>query len=228
MLRQPTEFVAPEFTTWRDEQRAWREGIAFYDQSFHMTTTYLRGAEAQRPWLPATSEEATWALGGSFNAPKIEDYYFTSRELGYGNLIKFDHDFVGREALERTAGDDHRRKVTLVWDPADVARVVESYMRPEELPALYMEFPRATYATWQYDAVDNDQGRTIGASTYTGVSWNERAMLSLAVVEPEYAKPGTRVSVTWGEPDGGAKSPWLEPHRQMEIGATVAPAPLGK
>ena len=49
MLRQPTEFVAPEFTTWRDEQRAWREGIAFYDQSFHMTTTYLRGAEAQRP-----------------------------------------------------------------------------------------------------------------------------------------------------------------------------------
>ena len=48
VLRQPTEFVAPEFTTWRDEQRAWREGIAFYDQSFHMTTTYLRGPDAQR------------------------------------------------------------------------------------------------------------------------------------------------------------------------------------
>ena len=48
VLRQPTEFVAPEFTTWRDEQRAWREGIAFYDQSFHMTTTYLRGPDAQK------------------------------------------------------------------------------------------------------------------------------------------------------------------------------------
>ena len=48
VLRQPSEFVAPEFTTWRDEQRAWREGIAFYDQSFHMTTTYLRGPDAQR------------------------------------------------------------------------------------------------------------------------------------------------------------------------------------
>ena len=44
-VRQPSEFVAPEFTTWRDEQRAWREGIAFYDQSFHMTTTYLRGPD---------------------------------------------------------------------------------------------------------------------------------------------------------------------------------------
>ena len=48
VLRQPPEFVAPEFTTWRDEQRPWREGIAFYDQSFHMTTTYVRGKDAQR------------------------------------------------------------------------------------------------------------------------------------------------------------------------------------
>jgi vanillate/3-O-methylgallate O-demethylase len=182
-----------------------------------------------REWLPATSSEATWGLGGSFYSPDIQDYYFTPWELGYGNVVKFDHEFVGREALEGTAGDDHRRKVTLVWDPADVARVVESYMRPEETPALYIEFPRATYATWQYDAVHDDQGRTVGASTYTGFSWNERAMLSLAVVEPEYAEPGTRVSVLWGEPEGGAKSqPWLEPHRQVEIGATVAPAPIGK
>ncbi len=116
-----------------------------------------------------------------------------------------------------------------MWDPADVARVVESYMRPEETPPLYIEFPRATYATWQYDEVHDAQGRTMGVSTYTGFSWNERAMLSLAVVEPEYAEPGTRVSVVWGEPEGGAKSqPWLELHRQVEIGATVAPAPIGK
>jgi hypothetical protein len=54
-------------------------------------------------------------------------------------------------------------------------------------------------------------------------------MLSLAVVQPEHAEPGTRISVLWGEPEGGAKShPWLEPHRQVEIGATVAPAPIGK
>ena len=94
-----------------------------------------------REWLPATSSEATWGLGGSFYSPDIQDYYFTPRELGYGNVVKFDHDFVGREALERTAGDDHRRKVTLVWDPADVARVVESYMRPEETPGALHRVP---------------------------------------------------------------------------------------
>jgi vanillate/3-O-methylgallate O-demethylase len=427
VLRQPTEFVSPEFTTWRDEQRAWREGIAFYDQSFHMTTTYLRGPDALkvlshlavnsfetfgvdrsrhfvccspegyvigdgilyclapdemalvgraaghnwvrytaetggydveieadeifshntanrrtvyryqvegpdsmalveeliggplpeaprshilnvtiaghqvqamrhtmagnagaefwgpwdegpavkeailkagerhnlrrvgslayftnalelgwiprpvpaifsgeemrpfREWLPATAPEATWAIGGSLNAPNIEDYYFTPWELGYGNVVKFDHDFVGREALEKSAGDDHRKKVTLVWDPADTAAVFESYMKPDELPGLYLELPRATYATWQYDAVHDGQGRTVGASTYTGFIWNERSMLSLAIIDPELAEPGTKVSVIWGEPDGGAKSqPWLDPHRQMEIKATVAPAPIGK
>ena len=47
VLRQPPEFVAPEFTTWRDEQMAWRDGVALYNQSFHMTTTYLRGPDAQ-------------------------------------------------------------------------------------------------------------------------------------------------------------------------------------
>ena len=58
-------------------------------------------------------------------------------------------------------------------------------------------------------------------STYTGFSWNERSMLSLAVLEPEFATPGTQVSVVWGEPEGGAKSfPWLDPHRQIEIKAT--------
>ncbi|MEE8406257.1 MAG: aminomethyl transferase family protein, partial [Acidimicrobiia bacterium] len=28
--------VAPEFSNWRDEQRAWREAAVLYDQSHHM------------------------------------------------------------------------------------------------------------------------------------------------------------------------------------------------
>ena len=83
--------------------------------------------------------------------------------------------------------------MTLVWDAEDVGAVVESYMQPDQLPGLYLELPRATYATWQFDAVHDEHGNTVGASTYTGFIWNERAMLSLAVVEPQYAEPGTRV-----------------------------------
>ena len=51
-------------------------------------------------------------------------------------------------------------------------------------------------------------------------------MLSLAVVDNEHAKPGTEVSLVWGEEGGGTTKPTVERHEQAEIRATVAPAPL--
>ena len=38
--------VAAEFTNWRDEQVAWRETCALFDQSHHMTDLYIEGPEA--------------------------------------------------------------------------------------------------------------------------------------------------------------------------------------
>ncbi len=35
--------VAPEFTNWRDEQRAWNTTVALMDQSHHMTQLFLGG-----------------------------------------------------------------------------------------------------------------------------------------------------------------------------------------
>ena len=37
--------VAPEFTNWRDEQRAWNTTVALMDQSHHMTQLFLHGAD---------------------------------------------------------------------------------------------------------------------------------------------------------------------------------------
>jgi vanillate/3-O-methylgallate O-demethylase len=179
-----------------------------------------------REWLPATSGEATWSLGGSFYSPNVEDYYLTPWELGYGHLVHLDHEFVGREALARMASQPHRRKVTLVWGAEDVAEVFTSFLR-SGLPARYLDLPLPTYSVWQYDAVLDERETLVGISTYVAYSWNERALLSLAVVSAEFAEPGKRVTVVWGEPEGGAKSrPWLEPHRQVRIRATVAPAPI--
>jgi vanillate/3-O-methylgallate O-demethylase len=181
-----------------------------------------------REWLPANAPEATWGLGGSYSAPNIEDYYFTPWELGYGNVIKFDHDFVGRAALEKSAGDNHRQKVTLVWNPADVAKIIEGYMTPG-LPPMYLEFPRATYASWLFDTVHDGKGNAVGLSTYPTFLWTERSMVSLGILDPEHAAIGTELTLVWGEPDNGARShKWLEPHRQIEVRATVAVAPIGQ
>ena len=54
-----------------------------------------------REWLPASGYEGTGSIGGSFVSTNIEDYYLTPYELGYGPFVKFDHDFIGREALEK-------------------------------------------------------------------------------------------------------------------------------
>src|SRR5215203_6474380 len=38
--------VRSEFTNWRDEQRAWRQTCALFDQSHHMTDLYVEGPDA--------------------------------------------------------------------------------------------------------------------------------------------------------------------------------------
>ncbi|GLS40050.1 hypothetical protein GCM10010869_56470 [Mesorhizobium tianshanense] len=35
--------IPPEFTNWRDEVRAWKDGCALLEQSYHMTELHLRG-----------------------------------------------------------------------------------------------------------------------------------------------------------------------------------------
>ncbi|HEY7693302.1 MAG TPA: hypothetical protein VH816_13275, partial [Gaiellaceae bacterium] len=63
-----------------------------------------------REWLPANGYEATGSLGGSYYAESIEDYYLTPHDLGYWPFVRFDHEFVGREALEKIAESPRRKK----------------------------------------------------------------------------------------------------------------------
>jgi vanillate/3-O-methylgallate O-demethylase len=72
-----------------------------------------------REWLGADSYEATNALAGSFVSDRIEDYYLNPWELGYGSFVKFDHDFVGRDALAAIDPETQRRMISLAWDPDD-------------------------------------------------------------------------------------------------------------
>ncbi|MBX5467047.1 MAG: aminomethyl transferase family protein [Firmicutes bacterium] len=180
-----------------------------------------------REWLPATSYEGGGSLGGSFFSRNIEDYYLTPWDLGYDHILKFDHDFFGREALEAKAKEPHRQKVTLAWNSEDVAKVMASWFGPGP-NGKYIDLPLSQYATWMYDKVLNGKGEMVGISTFCGYSWNERKMLSLAIMNPEYAQPGTEVVLVWGEEGGGSRKPSVEPHTQMQIRATVGPVPYAE
>jgi syringate O-demethylase len=179
--------------------------------------------KAYREWLPATGYEGSASIGGSFLSEDIEDYYFTPWDLGYGSYVVFDHDFVGREALREMADDDHRQKVTLALDDEDVTRTIGTMFQKGER-AKFMDWPSAVYSMHQFDRVTVD-GETVGVSTWIGYSANEGKMLTLAVLDAEYAEPGTGVILVWGEEDGGTGKSTVERHVQVEIGAVVCPVP---
>jgi len=186
------------------------------------------GLADYRKWLPADSWEARGQLGGSLLLPNIAQYYVTPWDLGADRLLKFDHDFIGRKALEEMASrGGHRRKVTLVWNRDDIQRINGSLLEPG-LPFKYLEMPKSSFAFQQYDKVATPDGRLVGFSGFVGYTVNEAKFLSVAVVDADQAEPGTEVVVTWGEPDGGSRKPIVERHRQTTVRATVAPNPYAR
>jgi len=176
-----------------------------------------------REWLTDEHIETIASLGGSFESDDITDYYMTPQELGYDRLVDFDHEFVGRDALRGMDPENQRTKVSLVWNDEDVADVLGSIVSDGE-PAKYMDLPNLWYFSFQYDQVLGDD-EPVGVSKYCTYSHNIRSVASLAVVDREYAEPGTEVSLLWGLSDGGAGTPLAETHVQTEIRATVQPAP---
>jgi syringate O-demethylase len=179
-----------------------------------------------REWLKANAYETTAPLGGSFHSDNIEDYYFTPFELDYGRIIGFDHDFIGRAALERMKADgtaEKKKKVTLVWNGDDVGKAYASMFQPG-VGAKHIALPMSLYDTFHADRIEAN-GKTVGISTWVGYSANERAMLSLATIDTEFAKPGTEVTLYWGEDKPSSKLQ-VEDHVQVKIRATVQPAPL--
>jgi vanillate/3-O-methylgallate O-demethylase len=177
-----------------------------------------------REWLPATSYEATQALAGSFVTSDIEDYYTNPWELGYGPFVKFDHDFIGREALEALNPDEQRKKVTLAWNAEDVADIFASLVDVEGPGYQVFDLPNANYGSSNFDAVQDADGTTVGVSMFAGYSANERRALSLATIDPDIPA-GTELTLIWGEPNGGSTKANVEPHLQKEVRVIVSPVP---
>ena len=185
------------------------------------------GTKAYREWLTEDSYEAKASIGGSFYSDKIEDYYFTPWDAGYGHILKFDHDFIGKEALEEKAkAEAPRTKVTLALNDDDVLKTI-SGMYGKGDHAKFMDWPSAVYSMHPFDEVKAD-GKIVGVSTWIGYSSNEGKWLTLAVLDQDHAGPGHEVTLTWGEKDGGSRKPTVERHVQTQIKAIVSPVPYSE
>lgn len=180
------------------------------------TAESLRG---YREWLPDTALEnaAVGLAAGSFVPESIEDYYVTPWDHGYGHVIRYDHDFIGRAALERLAEDPPRQKVWLLWNESDTERVlVDSELGSVDAPKL-LPFPAN---------VSRDQiligDRRVGVTQLVGYTVNIGRWVSVGSIESSHAVEGEEVDVLWGDSDGGVSNPLVPEHTQRRIRATVS------
>ncbi|WP_032405605.1 aminomethyltransferase family protein [Rhodococcoides fascians] len=164
-----------------------------------------------RSSMPSFAQPAY--IAGSFDGSDISQYYRSPVELGWARNINFDHDFLGRQALEAEKAAPARVIRSLVWNADDVQDVFSSLFRPGE-NYTYMEMPRDQRGFMWADEVTKG-GDLVGVATSRGYSYYFRQMLSLVTIDVEHSEPGTEVTVHWGKPGGPQKA----------IRATVAPAP---
>lgn len=181
--------------------------------------------KAYREWLPASSYEAVCSIGGSFVPTDISEYYLRPSEAGYGHLVKYDHEFIGKEALQACDPSALRRKITYEWNADDVAKVTRSLMGlgPQ---FKYIDFPMAVYSSHDYDRVLVN-GQQAGFSMFAGYNFNLREMLSIGIADPGVVL-GQEVDLIWGEPDGGSRKTTVERHVQTTIRAIVREAPYSR
>jgi vanillate/3-O-methylgallate O-demethylase len=192
---------------------------------FGLQVPAIYTGETMRPfreWMIEYSFEGMASLGGSFASENIDDYYMTPWDLGFGRLIGFDHDFVGRPALEKMAAKPPRRqKVWLRWDDEDVARVLASSLLGKGPRPQMLGVPYSVYATFPYDSLLIGD-KVVGISAMCGYSVNVGGWSSLGVIDAAHAVDGARVELIWGDADTSLRPLATEKHVQTKVKATVS------
>lgn len=146
----------------------------------------------------------------------IKDYFRNPIEVDWAHMVNFDHDFVGKAALEKVVANNPRKMVTLVWNPEDMAKVFMSFFEKGEEPYMEMPFPQdfgimgaAENIYYQHQVLKD--GKMVGVSMWRTYTLHYRETISICCIDAELAEIGTEVALVWG--DIG--------QRQIEIRAKV-------
>lgn len=173
------------------------------------------------PGLAEYAKKAAFIMGLSGSAAVDEElFYMTPYDVGWGHLVNFELDFIGREALLKIKDNPPKRVVTLEWNTEDVGDVFMSQFRGKDIKPFdpieqYTVLSDASGGvTIRGDLIMAD-GKNVGIATGKTYSYYEQRMISLGFIDTEYAKEGDELTILWG-PSGKP---------QKEIRATVASFP---
>lgn len=153
----------------------------------------------------------------------LETRFMTPYDVGWDFLIKFNHDFTGKEALMKLSKEGRRKAVTLEWNSEDVAKVFATRLKPGEEPcedisvqsdAFWNEQPTEQGFSYRAEKVYAGE-KLIGITSGRIISYTYNCMISIGFIDPKYALEGTELSILWGTPGT----------RQMKIRAVVRKMP---
>lgn len=182
---------------------------------------FLFGNDPEFVQFMMGGEAGTWGAsqivlsGSAAENPLL--YMRTPYDLGWGGMVNFDHEFVGKAALEKVKAEGKHKMVTLLWDCEDFLDTYRSYFQDGEtykLPEFAEDWnPIIGACDLHVDKVLLD-GKEVGASSGRVYSPFYREMMSLCTIDSDVAE-GTEVTIVYGEPGT----------LQKEIKATVARFP---
>jgi glycine cleavage system aminomethyltransferase T len=174
-------------------------------------------------------------VSGSVDPNDMRARYRTPVELDWHRAARFDHDFIGRSALEAEVADPKRTIVTLRWNPQDVIDIYASLFRDGE-PYATLELPLQFLHRGAHAHADHvlHAGRPVGVSSGTIYSLWFREVISHATIDRELAREGTEVIVRWGDFRGPIKDvratvaryPYLDLQPNQSYDLSVVPSGL--
>ena len=183
---------------------------------------YMRSSTPVSQGLPESRliylsrQAAPRNVSGSYEAKDISEYYRTPVELGWRKNVKFDHQFLGRAALEAEIAHPKRVGVTLEFNPDDIVSVYASFFKEGE-HYDFMDFPHNQRSAMHASKILK-HGELVGCSTMPAYSYQFRKMLSISCIDPKCAADNEDVVVIWGEPG----------HTQLPLRAKVRNIPYKK
>lgn len=180
--------------------------------------------KAYRQHLSGDGFEAHLSIAGSLESDDIRDYYLTPWDLGYGRLIHFGHEFVGRDALLARKDEPHKTKVFLRWNDQDAGDAITSSLFGAPNGAKFLEMPVAAYAMAHYEQI-RAGGAQIGVGNWPAYITGYGGWAQLALIDDQYAKDGTEVEVLWGNESAIGVKPLVEAHKMRSVRATVHTVP---
>lgn len=146
---------------------------------------------AAAPFMPKMS--------GSVEPENWRARFRTPVEVDWLWMAKFNHDFVGREALEAEAAAPKRRIVSLELNVDDMTEVYRSQFTSE--PYKFMEMPCAEEqpAGGHQDYVTDKEGRVIGIASNPTYSSHYRRTICHAILDVDQIEEGREVILKWGD-----------------------------